>query len=1099
MKLPLTYRSAVRLLGAGEPAVLQTLDTLLGGMILAAGAVAFPTGSAVLSAVWGWIDQKNELIKLLNKGLGRARQRFEGAAGFERSQLVAAAHTALVGSALFESLQAHLGPAYQRLELTEEEKTRLFTDADATQDYQVAIGSLLATPIEMPWSGCGFDENLRTCVVPYLREAVARCLASFQKLAVWERAWRELGRRPTESEIVDHAVRLYVDSYFRLASDVPEFLVWAMLGGQSAAQRAIKAARKDLIEALRRQEDALQRVETVLSLISGGDRAGRDQSALAKVNRTILDQPLIRGGEMDGVAGVRVPTVAEGYVVPRFRFAIVDAGSRPSSEEWWESRPVRSDLDEFLVGYLASARCTQRPLIVLGHPGAGKSLLTRVLTARLAATAFPAFLVPLRRVRDPSAPIYQQIQQLLDESTHARALWSRIADTAAASGGGSATRVVLLDGLDELMQATGTTESGYLSQVEEFQRVEATQDAPVAVIVTSRQVVADLANIPAGCVVLRLEDFTDEQVGRWVDIWNGLNERAAVLSREAILGVGPIVRQPLLLLMTAIQATTSGAQAVPADEAAVYRQLLVDFTQRELRKSPAHEATAEPPPEVLINDELWRLGITAYGMFNRGRQFVTEEQLQADLGALDPRGRPGPDDPTRFARPLSAARRTIGRFFFIHTSETGEPEQSRKTYEFLHATFAEYLIAHHAVDRVSELIDTFAAYRAGRLRPGVAWDDDEVLYALLSHRPIAVGGAIVRFTQQIFDALDPGSRVAGGEVLERLLAESDRARSRSRETGYNPGGYTGVQRLAAYVTNLVLLRLLLLPERSISLDELAPDGQDPVTWWRSVVRLMQSGLDEATWLEVLHTIEPTSGAGAHTLSLRRQGWQGAAREVHEAQLLFDPDAVATAQVGVTLWRGVPVPGGSDPAGVYADLLSRRLFADPSPARASSLLGETGGLGPLEPPLSLAVVEYLLSNAAYLSLAQTVDLAKSSITSADAAVRAVPLVVVRPELLRAVPELDPWYGQRLSTMGDFLRVGGAFALLNLIGSEEERKLSWPLYKTIMRLNAGRSSFLAPHLIRRYAALAAVADDSRAAVVPAVVNALTYELIRNSQER
>ncbi len=988
MGLPLTYRSALKLLGAGDPAALRRLDALLGGLLLGSGTVAFP----------GWVDQRSEFVKLLDKHVGHARRRLGAVSGWQRTELITAAHTALVGAALFHVLQEHLGPAARALRALPDEQ-----QADVARECRLAVESMLEAPVEVPWAACGFDDNIAQSVEPYLRECVARCLAWCRKQLSWELP-------PGPDRIVRQAIARYEESYFRMASDVPEFLVWAMLGDQRAAGLAVRAARRDLIEALQGQDTALQRVETLLSLISRSDGPARDQDALAKANRAILEQPLIRLGEMDGVAGVRIPSIDDGYVVPQFRFAVVDADSRPSSEEWWGARPVRSDLDEFLVAYLASARSTQHPLVVLGHPGAGKSLLTRVLTARLSGTAFPAFLVPLRRVRDPSVPIYQQVQQLIDESTHARALWSRIAE-APADGlrGGGATRVVLLDGLDELMQATGTTESNYLTNVQEFQRVEAIQDAPVAVVVTSRQVVADLANIPPGCTVLRLEDFTDEQVGRWVDTWNRLNAGAgpAVLSREAMLGVGAIARQPLLLLMTAIQATTSGAQAAVADEAAVYRQLLVDFTRRELRKAAPDGVTAEPPPHSMVNDELWRLGITAYGMFNRGRQFVTEDQLQSDLVALDPHGQPGLEEHARFVRPLSEARRTIGRFFFIHTSETGDREQRRKTYEFLHATFSEYLIAHHAVDRMSELIDTYEAYRAGRLRPGVAWDDDEVMYALLSHRPIAVGGAIVQFTQQIFDTLAPEARAAGGKVLERLLSEADRRhRGRNRETAYNPGARGSVQRLAAYVTNLVLLRLLLLPGRSISLDDLAPAGPDPITWWRSIVRLMQAGLDETTWLGVLQTIEPDSSGDVRSLRLRRGSLRDAAREIYEAQLLFEPDTTAVAQVGVSLWRGLTVPTGAGPAGVYAGLLARQLFAAPAPGTARSLLADVDRLGRLEPPVSLAVVEYLLAHGAFLSMEETVRLASAAITSVTEAVRAVPLVLLRPGLLRAMPQLDP---------------------------------------------------------------------------------------------
>jgi hypothetical protein len=80
--------------------------------------------------------------------------------------------------------------------------------------------------------------------------------------------------------------------------------------------------------------------------------------------------------------------------------------------------------------------------------------------------------------------------------------------------------VILLDGFDELLQATGLHPSNYLQRVAEFQRREATLDRPVAVLVTSRVAVADRARLPDGGLVVRLEPFDDEQIARWTAVWN---------------------------------------------------------------------------------------------------------------------------------------------------------------------------------------------------------------------------------------------------------------------------------------------------------------------------------------------------------------------------------------------------------------------------------------------------------------------------------------------------------------------------------------------------------------------------------------------------
>ena len=69
----LTVRGALMILGHHESEVIAKLDNLLGGVILATGAgaglaaIGFPVLApiAAIAAVWGWLEQKNETVKLL--------------------------------------------------------------------------------------------------------------------------------------------------------------------------------------------------------------------------------------------------------------------------------------------------------------------------------------------------------------------------------------------------------------------------------------------------------------------------------------------------------------------------------------------------------------------------------------------------------------------------------------------------------------------------------------------------------------------------------------------------------------------------------------------------------------------------------------------------------------------------------------------------------------------------------------------------------------------------------------------------------------------------------------------------------------------------
>jgi hypothetical protein len=117
----LTYQGALQILGHRDQRWLKRIDLLLGGAILAAGAASLinPIASvAAFAAIWGWIDQKNEAIRLVQEALDGLPARLRVTAGLERRQLVIAAHSTLVVAAYVEVLREELGDKHD-LDLAE--------------------------------------------------------------------------------------------------------------------------------------------------------------------------------------------------------------------------------------------------------------------------------------------------------------------------------------------------------------------------------------------------------------------------------------------------------------------------------------------------------------------------------------------------------------------------------------------------------------------------------------------------------------------------------------------------------------------------------------------------------------------------------------------------------------------------------------------------------------------------------------------------------------------------------------------------------------------------------------------------------------------
>jgi hypothetical protein len=535
MSRSLCYADAVRILG-GQSQLLTVIDRAAGGLLLAATA----GGSGLATSLF---DAKSELFKTSQSLISDLADRIAGLSRIDRTQRLAAGHAALVVGAYFGALPA--------VDIT---GTELVLLAAGSRPDGERLGDLarvlLHSDVPVPAPHQPYEVLLDEIVRFYRRlsDSVRRFLSG---LAAWEdlgEADRERITSALHGIVVERALADYQSGFRRMAGDVPEFAFWVnLLDHQATRQRMDEltvgvAALRELLGPLAPQRAAIEK-----------------RTALSRAYTASLLDPVLDAESGD--AGPRIPDIASSYINPSFRVASVTPQDPIASEEWWEQIQAHDDLMRYLVGHLTSLPATAAPLLLLGQPGSGKSLLTRMLAATLPPEDFVAVRVPLRDV-PADATLQVQIEQAIFDATGERATWPEV--VGAVPG---ALPVVLLDGFDELLQATGVSQWDYLQNVARFQRREAAEGRPVAVMVTTRTAVADRARPTPDTVALRLEPFTDEQIARWLAIWNTANETyfdAANLRPLSLAAVTPhreLGSQPLLLLMLAIYDAQDNALA----------------------------------------------------------------------------------------------------------------------------------------------------------------------------------------------------------------------------------------------------------------------------------------------------------------------------------------------------------------------------------------------------------------------------------------------------------------------------------------------------------------------------------------------------------
>ncbi|MCP2335886.1 NACHT domain-containing protein [Actinomadura rupiterrae] len=815
----LSYKDAVKILGGDSP-IVETLDRLMGGILLTATA----GGSQLALSLF---DAKGELGSLSRELVSGLSDRLRGLSRFSRTERLEAARQVIMLAAFFDALAEADLPDELR-HFTRAEQLTL-VGAEASRRLHRVVSYLTRTTLVQQDALFHYEGSPDHDGLPFFLGL---------GMAVAELAWagHELDEDvqvTLHEEVPVAAMRRYEELYLRLATEFPELAFWTDRMDHHATRTELAALRTGL-EGLR----------TVLERLSSGVAPDERRAALARAHRARLDRPVTLSAESPGA--LTFPSLAEIYVNPRYR--VVQAfrsGVRLNEEETWQWGDVHDDLQAFLVGYLTSFATVDEPLLLLGQPGSGKSRFTEMLAASLPPEDFMAVRVALREV-PADADLQTQIEAGIRAATGESVSWPDLARSA-----GDALPVVLLDGFDELLQATGISQSDYLEQVVRFQEREAAQGRPVAVLVTSRTSVADRMRLPpSGVVAVRLEPFSEFQTTRWLDVWNTANANALAarglrpLPAEVALRHPDLASQPLLLLMLALYDSDGNAlqnNGDDLDSADLYERLLTRFAEREVRK--LHPELDGRPLADAVEDELQRLSITAFAMFNRGRQWVNEDELTSDLAALLPASHTTHRNSFRAA--LSPGQVVVGRFFFVHRSQAVQDGEVRGTYEFLHATFGEYLVARLVVHEVSALA---SVARLSRSRHQVL--DDAFLHALLSFAPLTGRKSVIAFLRTLIGR--SADREVMAELLHGFFHEAFGTRVGRTLSEYEPVRRSVPSRVAVHSANLLLL--LVAAKAELTGRELFPDSAHPIEEWKRCTGLWHSHLIAGGWKDLISNV-----------------------------------------------------------------------------------------------------------------------------------------------------------------------------------------------------------------------------------------------------
>lgn len=785
----LTYEDALLLLGAGQSRVVELLNKITG--LAAAGTLVATLGALDLFAA------RDELVSWGNLIAGSMRERLSGVSQMDRTERIEAAHAVLVVTALYEALGEELlgggGFDIRTLALTKAEQSAIVVGGQPQTEYLDVIRSLVHSPIPLPTPHRPYEVTLQELQRFYLETALK--LRSFLLgLAVFSQDQRlAYAMEAALDRAAAQAIRRYEIGFRQLAVDAPEFGIWAsVLDGQAtrASVTRIEAQFGLLRDAIRAMRDF------------SDTRAGDCLRTLGTRYRRRLSRSLLDSTPASD--GMRFPALDDAYVAPCCLVGESGALDHAGYEPWWRDKPTAPDAVAFVMAHAVTERALRAPLVVLGQPGSGKSALTQILAAKLLGTNLVPVRVELRSVpADRDAGIQDQVERSLLQATGEHVTWPDLCRAAAGM-----TPVVFLDGLDELLQAGAVEHGDYLDRVKQFQEREADAGRPVCVVVTARTSVADRFRYPPDTIVARLEPFDDARIRQWLAVWNRVNAGRLELSPELIAPYGGLASQPLLLLMLAMHLTGESAPAEdarPRTTAQLYDELFKGFLFREVRRRAP--GLGDTTVAAMVEAELKRLGVLAFGMFNRRRESAGETDLDADLHAMTAQQAHVPaaqDEVPPSAQDLAS------RFFFIYEAQaTHSDGRTSRSYEFLHATFGEFLIARLAV-RLSAEVAAKAATEPGGVGEGdpALASAIRLLRSVLSFSALCASAPVVEFCAGLYGLLPREVTEGCRRALSLAFGDALRLEPSGVLPDYRPAPAPWAARTAAYSANLLLLAVL---------------------------------------------------------------------------------------------------------------------------------------------------------------------------------------------------------------------------------------------------------------------------------------------------
>jgi hypothetical protein len=504
----------------------------------------------------------------------------------------------------------------------------------------------------------------------------------------------------TTDDIKETTLKYYYINLFEIASEFPEVNLWINLD----FQRSILNEQLSLKEKLREIKEfqmkdsfsafGLKDIEELLFKYSSSNielvEEILDKKDIDNINdhhtyiENMANKQLLDDNDIDGLV---LPTRKEIYIPQSYKYIYYSTrehGYKYLDNEKWSNiyHKTGENIGKELFHALRDPYNINQPIIILGHPGAGKSMLSSQFANKLTTSSeFIPLFIKLRSVNALSSDIDTHINQGIQNSIPGK---PNINWVTLVKKFPNKIPVIILDGFDELLRSSSSQLYNYIVNIQKFQRQAQNLNLNLRVILTSRLTIMQDVEIPEHSLVIKLDSFDDKRKKLWLDIWNSKQSPRKHFHLPAREDIRELAKEPLLLFLLAIydfeNASLREVENQNLSQSSLYDKLFTAFARRQLNKDAEYRKLTPVDKKAMEDIFRLRIGFFALMLFLHARTYHFAKDFDEELKVF------------KLNTKYIDAKKILDGFFFVHKDKSVDGNRIENlSFEFLHKTFGEFL------------------------------------------------------------------------------------------------------------------------------------------------------------------------------------------------------------------------------------------------------------------------------------------------------------------------------------------------------------------------------------------------------------------------